>query len=81
MLREESAQFFLADTLQIGVRGDFFVGKNAQCAIIKLGTYQFNLGNISNVEISIFDICSVGSTVRHLDPLVGHLFVSFVIFH
>merc|ERR1719447_138305 len=45
VLREESAQFFLADAL----------------------------GNISNVEIGIFDICSVGSTVRHLDPLVGYL--------
>ena len=80
MLREESAQFFLADALQIGLRGELF-GENEQCASVKLGTYQFNLGNISNVEISIFDICSVGSTVRHLDPLVGHLFVSFVIYH
>ena len=79
MLREESAEFFLADALQIGLRG-FFFGKNAQWTRVKLGTYHFNLGNISNVEIGIFDICSVGSAVRHLDPLVGHLFGSFVIY-
>ena len=33
-----------------------------------------HLRNVSNVKICVLDICRVGSAVRNLDPLVGHLY-------